>query len=90
MTVEARVTAVNKGGLEVDVNGIRGFMPISLIDMYRVENAEGYLNQKLLCMVVEVVPSERNLVVSRRSVSRARARGTARKAVGRNPGRTGA
>jgi small subunit ribosomal protein S1 len=68
MTVEARVTGVNKGGLEVDVNGIRGFMPISQIELFRVENAEGYLNQRLLCMVVEVVPSERNLVVSRRAL----------------------
>jgi small subunit ribosomal protein S1 len=68
MTVEARVTAVNKGGLEVDVNGIRGFLPISLIEMYRVENIESYINQRLLCMVVEVVPSERNLVVSRRAL----------------------
>src|SRR5207237_10759356 len=27
MVVEARVTATNKGGLQVEVNGIRGFMP---------------------------------------------------------------
>jgi ribosomal protein S1 len=68
MIVEARVTAVNKGGLEVDVNGIRGFMPISQIDLYRVENAEEYLNQRLRCQVVEVNPEERNLVVSRRAL----------------------
>ena len=68
MTVEARVTAVNKGGLAVDVNGIRGFMPISQIDLYRVENAEQYVNQKLLCLVTEVNPEERNLVVSRRAL----------------------
>jgi small subunit ribosomal protein S1 len=68
MTVEARVTATNKGGLEVDVNGIRGFMPISQIDLYRVENPEQYVNQRLLCQVVEVNPEERNLVVSRRSL----------------------
>src|SRR5262249_47991242 len=47
-TVEARVTGVNKGGLSVDINGIRGFMPISQIHMYRVENAEQYINQRLL------------------------------------------
>src|SRR5207249_4127631 len=46
----------------------RAFMPISQIDMYRVENADAYLNQRLLCMIVEVVPSERNLVVSRRAL----------------------
>jgi ribosomal protein S1 len=68
MTVEARVTAVNKGGLSVDVNGIRGFMPISQIDLYRIENAEQFVNQRLLCLVVEVDPVERNLVVSRRAL----------------------
>jgi small subunit ribosomal protein S1 len=45
--VEARITAVNKGGLEVTVNGIRGFMPISQIDLFRVEHPEEYLNQRL-------------------------------------------
>ena len=68
MIVEARVTATNKGGLEVEVNGIRGFMPISQIDLYRVENTEQYVNQKLNCMVSEVNPAERNLVVSRRDL----------------------
>lgn len=66
--VEARVTGVNKGGLAVDVNGIRAFLPISQIDMYRVENAEAFVNQRLLCMVAEVQPEERNLVVSRRAL----------------------
>jgi small subunit ribosomal protein S1 len=68
MVVEARVTETNKGGLAVSVNGIRGFMPISQIDLYRVENAEQYVNQRLLCMVTEVDPEERNLVVSRRAL----------------------
>jgi small subunit ribosomal protein S1 len=68
MTVEARVTATNKGGLSVDINGIRGFMPISQIDLYRVEDAEQFVNQRLLCLVTEVDPVERNLVVSRRAL----------------------
>jgi small subunit ribosomal protein S1 len=67
-TVEARVTAVNKGGLSVDVNGIRGFMPISQIDLYRVENAEQFVNQRLLSLVTEVDRLEKNLVVSRRAL----------------------
>ncbi|VTS00108.1 30S ribosomal protein S1 [Tuwongella immobilis] len=66
--VEARVTAVNKGGLSVEVNGLRGFLPISQIDMYRVENAEMYVNERLKCMVTEVSPEDRNLVVSRRAL----------------------
>ncbi len=66
--VEARVTETNKGGLAVDVNGIRGFMPISQIDLYRVEQPEQFVNQKLRCIVTEVNPAERNLVVSRRAM----------------------
>jgi ribosomal protein S1 len=68
MVVEARVTETNKGGLAVNVNGIRGFMPISQIDLYRVEQTEPYVNQRLLCIVTEVDPQERNLVVSRRAL----------------------
>jgi small subunit ribosomal protein S1 len=68
MVVEARVTETNKGGLSVDINGIRGFMPISQIDLYRVEQPEQYVNQRLLCLVTEVNPEERNLVVSRRDL----------------------
>ncbi len=68
MIVEARVTATNKGGLEVDVNGIRGFMPISHIELFRVESVDQYVNQRLRCMVAEANPEERNLVVSRRAL----------------------
>jgi small subunit ribosomal protein S1 len=68
MIVEGRVTATNKGGLAVDVNGIRGFMPISQIDLYRVEDAEQYVNQRLRCLVTEVDPDARNLVLSRRAL----------------------
>src|SRR5207237_6124786 len=55
-------------GLSVEVNGIRGFMPISQIDLYRVENAEQFVNQRLLCLVSEVNPAEKNLIVSRRAL----------------------
>jgi small subunit ribosomal protein S1 len=66
--VEARCTEVNRGGLAVEVNNIRGFLPISQIDMYRVENPEQFVNQRLRCMVVEVDPAAKNLVVSRRAL----------------------
>jgi small subunit ribosomal protein S1 len=68
MVVEARVLETNKGGLSVDVNGIRGFMPISHIDLVRVESAEQYVGQKLMCVVTDVDRAEHNLVVSRRTL----------------------
>jgi small subunit ribosomal protein S1 len=64
--VEARVTKTIKGGLEVDVDGIRGFLPISQIDLSRVDDAASYVNQKFKAIVTEANPRERNLVVSRR------------------------
>ena len=70
MVVEARVTGVNKNstGLLVEVNGIKGFMPASQIDLYRTENIAALINQRLKCVVTEVEPSERNLLVSRRAL----------------------
>ena len=52
--VEARGTKVVKGGLEVDVDGIRGFIPISQIDLSRVEDAATFVNQKFKALVTEV------------------------------------
>ena len=66
--VEARVTKVNKGGVEVDVDGIRGFMPIGQIDLNRVEDAAVYVNQKFKALVTEANAREKNLVVSRREL----------------------
>ena len=66
--VEARVTGHNAGGLECDVSHIRGFIPISQISLYRVEDLEPFLDQKLQCLVTEANPAHGNLVLSRRAV----------------------
>jgi small subunit ribosomal protein S1 len=68
MIVEARVTATNKGGLSVEVNGIRGFLPISQLELFRVDDTAPYVNQRLRCLVAEVDPQEKNLVLSRRAL----------------------
>jgi small subunit ribosomal protein S1 len=68
MTVEARVTGHNSGGLECEVNHIRGFIPASQIALYRVENFAEFVDQKLACIVTEANPQRRNLVLSRRAV----------------------
>jgi len=68
LIVEARVTKVNKGGVDVDVDGIRGFLPIGQIDINRVEDAATYVNQKLRVIVTEANQREKNLVVSRRDL----------------------
>jgi small subunit ribosomal protein S1 len=66
--VDVRVTKVLEGkGLEIEAGGIRGFMPISQIELDRVEDLKPYLNERLRSMVTEANRRERNLVVSRRS-----------------------
>jgi small subunit ribosomal protein S1 len=66
--VEATVTASNSGGLECEVNRIRGFIPASQTGLYRVENLGDFVGQKLLCVVTEANAQRRNLVLSHRAV----------------------
>ncbi|HWB01005.1 MAG TPA: S1 RNA-binding domain-containing protein, partial [Pirellulales bacterium] len=68
LIVEARVTGHNKGGLECEVSQLRGFIPASQIAAYRVENFEEFVGQRLACVVVEVDPERRKLVLSHRAV----------------------
>ncbi len=66
-SVEGRVTGHNKGGLELTINGIEAFMPISQIERFRVEELGDYVNQKLQCQVIELDRREGKVVVSRRN-----------------------
>ncbi len=66
--VEARVTGANTGGLECLVNTLRGFIPASQVSMYRIEDFSEFVDQRLQCLVTEVNPQRRNLVLSRRAV----------------------
>ena len=68
VVVAARVTGHNSGGLECEVNHIRGFIPMSQISLHRVENAEDYVGQKLACVVTEANPQRQNLVLSHRAM----------------------
>jgi len=68
VTVEARVTGHNSGGLECEVNHIRGFIPISQVSLYRVEDLSEFVGQQFTCLVTEANPDRRNLVLSRRAI----------------------
>lgn len=68
MLVEARVTGHNTGGLECEVNHLRGFIPVSQISLYRVEDLAQFVGQQFTCLVTEANPERRNLVLSRRAV----------------------
>jgi small subunit ribosomal protein S1 len=66
--VEGMVTGVNKGGLELKINSLRGFMPASHVDTRRIDDLTEMLNQKLQGKVIECNPRDKKLVVSRRQL----------------------
>lgn len=66
--VEVTVTGSNKGGLECQIAGLRGFIPLGQLSMYRVEHPEDYVGQRLACVVTEANRDRRNLVLSHRAV----------------------
>ncbi len=66
--VSCMVSGSNKGGLEVKVGSLRGFLPAGQVDLQYVESLDSYIGQKLEVKITEVNPQKRNLVVSRRAL----------------------
>lgn len=75
--VEGKVTAVNKGGYEVLVGGLRAFCPFSQMDLRRVEGPEAFLNRVLEFRITKYGESGRNIVLSRRQLLEEQAARTA-------------
>jgi len=65
--VEGKVASVNKGGFEVDLNGVRAFCPISQMEIGFVEDTAAYVGRTLQFRINEFSDG-RNIVVSRRAV----------------------
>ncbi len=66
LPVEGVVKAVNKGGLEVEVHGVRAFCPISQIDLRFVGDPATFVGQKLKFRVQRA--DARDAVLSRRAL----------------------
>jgi small subunit ribosomal protein S1 len=64
--VEGTVTAQNKGGLEVDLGGLRAFCPASQIDIRFVDDTAQFVGQKLKFRVMEIRGG--NAILSRRAL----------------------
>lgn len=67
-TIECTVNGTNKGGLDVAVGTLRGFMPASQVELFFVEDLSAFVGQKLRARIIEVNPKRRRLVVSRRAL----------------------
>jgi small subunit ribosomal protein S1 len=66
--VEGMVTGVNKGGLELDIKGMRAFMPAGQVEIFHVPDLSQFLNQKLTAEVMQFDRHARNIVLSRRNL----------------------
>ncbi len=64
--VEGRVAAVNKGGFDVELSGLRAFCPISQIDLQYCEKPEEHVGQHYTFRIVEMKERGKNIIVSRR------------------------
>ncbi|MBL8879261.1 MAG: S1 RNA-binding domain-containing protein [Phycisphaerales bacterium] len=90
--IEARVTGVNIGGLELDVRGVRGFMPKSQVDINRLEHFTQFVNHKMECEIVEIDRRGKSVLLSRRRVlekQRESARAEARQTLAEGQVRSG-
>ncbi|MCE2965917.1 MAG: 30S ribosomal protein S1 [Phycisphaerales bacterium] len=67
--VEARVTGVNKGGLELEVAGHRAFMPASQVSLDRIADLSVFIGEKFPCQVTQLDRRGLgNIVLSRRDL----------------------
>lgn len=66
--VEGIVTGMNKGGLEMQLGQLRGFMPAGQVDLVFHKDISVFLGQKLQVEVSQVDRKGKNIVVSRRRV----------------------
>lgn len=64
--VEGRVSAVVKGGFEVDLSGIRSFCPLSQIDIRFCEKPEDHIGARYPFRIMEIKEKGKNIIVSRR------------------------
>ena len=66
--ISAEVKAHNTGGLELQAGVLTAFLPVSHIELERVEDLEPYIGRKFEVEVMEVDREKRRLVVSRRGI----------------------
>jgi small subunit ribosomal protein S1 len=66
--ITGRVVDRVKGGLSVDVGGVKAFLPGSLIDTKPVKNLDALRNQEFKFKIVSFDKKRNNIVLSRRAI----------------------
>lgn len=66
--VTVKGTRAVKGGLSVEFEGVRGFIPASMLDTRFIRNTERFVGQEFDAKIKEVDPKENRFILSRREV----------------------
>ncbi|HEY4400052.1 MAG TPA: 30S ribosomal protein S1 [Lactobacillaceae bacterium] len=69
--VDAKVINAVRGGLTVEVNGIRGFVPASLVADRFVSNLAAFKGQDIKAEVIEIDAANARLILSRKAAAAA-------------------
>lgn len=67
-SVDAHINSVVKGGLTATVNGLRGFIPASQMELHFVKDLSSYVGQTVKALPIEIESHKRRLVLSRRQL----------------------
>jgi small subunit ribosomal protein S1 len=66
--VACTVKEKTKGGLAVDINGIRAFLPASRSGIRDAAEFDSYIGQQIRCRIIQLDMDDRNVVVDRRAL----------------------
>ena len=66
--IEARCTGMNRGGLEMEVDHHKAFMPAGQVDIGHLPDISVLIGEKFPCKVIELKKNKKRLVLSRKAV----------------------
>ncbi len=72
--LEGEIKSRIKGGMIVDIGGVKGFLPGSQIDVMPVRNMDDYMGKRFEFKVMKIDRDRRNIVLSRRDLIEQRRR----------------
>ncbi len=68
LVLEGQVTGMNRGGLEVNVEGLRAFIPASQVDLHFMKDISDLIGTTVSAEVTKFDIEDENIVLSRRKV----------------------
>ena len=66
--VEGKIIEKTKGGLSVDIGGVKAFLPGSQIDTKVIKDLDSLIGQKLSFRILKINNKRSNVIVSRRAI----------------------